>query len=147
MTSRARKTKAGRAAPASFLPAAVAATISTAKRELQAEHADHGSSWLRAIEISPRSGGPPHAAPATGISAALLARDKSKRRRMHAGWQIRGCPRCIEVNLITFTKLSHNHGAPPAARKRTVSASRPRDPRAKWPSRRGHRDFHNCLSI
>ena len=37
----------------------------------------------------------------------------------------RGCPQCIEVNLITFTKLSHNHGAPPAGRKYTVSASRP----------------------
>lgn len=41
--------------------------------------------------------------------------------------ELRGCTRCtrcIEVNLITFTKLSHNHGAPPAGRGYTVSASR-----------------------
>lgn len=39
-----------------------------------------------------------------------------------------GCPQCIEVNLITFTKLSHNHDAPPAGRKYTVSASHPVNP-------------------
>lgn len=49
-------------------------------------------------------------------------------REQRAGSDTRGCPQCIEVNLITFTKLSHNHGAPPAGREYTVSASRQRDP-------------------